>query len=215
MTSRGTTLTTHTLKCINHTIDICYMAPNDSGHTRTRPPTSTLGAWGTRSRWGCAPLRSGQRVDERRDTQSPLTVLLVVLLGSPPLAGGRDLGDDRLALEAGCVSWIQKPNFSYALLLLHLGGDSLGSGLLLGRVVEDAGAVLCRTGVSGALFIMVPVLTGADVRSLRVHGRRVVGAVEELDELGVTDRALLVLEAHALGVAGRTGADLLVRWGRQ
>lgn len=62
-------------------------------------------------------------------------VELVVLLGGPPLAGGRNLGDD-LAVPP---------------LLVGLGGDLARDLFLLGVVVVDGGAVL-RAGV-GALGV--------------------------------------------------------------
>lgn len=83
-----------------------------------------------------------------------LQVLLVVVLGIPPLAGGQDLSDD-LALPP---------------LLVDELGHLLGDLLLLGVVVEDAGAVL-----------------RASVRTLAVQGRGVVHAVEELQEFLVCD----------------------------
>lgn len=83
-----------------------------------------------------------------------MQVLLVVILGIPPRARLQDLGRD-LALVP---------------LRVCLFRDLLGDLLLLGRVVEDAAAVL-----------------RADVGPLAVGGRRVVHAVEVLDQAAVGD----------------------------
>lgn len=56
-------------------------------------------------------------------------------------------------------------------------------------------------------------LTRSLVGALRVQSRSIVGAVEELDELAVAHRALLVGELHGLGMVGCAGADLPVGFG--
>ncbi len=76
----------------------------------------------------------------------------MILLRIPPLTRGQDLRDD-LALPP---------------LLIHQLGDLLRDGLLLGIVIEDAGAVLA-----------------AAVGALPVYRRGVVHAVEEFEELAV------------------------------
>ncbi len=96
-------------------------------------------------------------------TLSIIKVLLMVVLGIPPLASRHKVGDN-LALPP---------------LLVGLVGDLLGDALLLVVVVEDAGAVL-RAGI-WALLVMggwvvhaIEVLDEVDVRNF-------VGVVGELD----------------------------------
>jgi hypothetical protein len=98
---------------------------------------------------------------------SGLQVLLVVVLGIPPLAGGQDFRDN-LALPPFLVDEL---------------GYLLGRLLLLGVVVEDAGAVL-----------------RASVRALAVQRRGVVHAVEEFQEFLVCDLRWVVSYLESFGV---------------
>lgn len=96
-----------------------------------------------------------------------LQVLLVVVFGIPPLAGRQNLRDD-LALPP---------------LLVNELGHFLGDLLLLGVVVEDAGAVL-----------------RASVRTLAVQRRGVVHPVEELQEFLVRDFGRVVGYLESFGI---------------
>lgn len=77
-------------------------------------------------------------------------------------------------------------NLALVPLLVGLLGDLLGDLLLLVVVVEDAAAVL-----------------RADVGTLAVGGRRVVHAVEVLDQAAVGDPRRVVDDLQRFGVCGR------------
>jgi hypothetical protein len=94
-------------------------------------------------------------------------VLLMIRLGIPPLARLQNLRRD----------------FPLVPLRVCFGCYVLGDGLLLGRVVEDAAAVL-----------------RADVRALAVGGRRVVHAVEVLEQAAVGDLGWVEDDLEGFGV---------------
>jgi hypothetical protein len=61
-------------------------------------------------------------------------VLLVIVLSRIPVLRGRNLRHDLEALRV-------------EVLRLNFGGDPLGDLLLLGAMVKDGGAILCKGGV--------------------------------------------------------------------
>ena len=96
-------------------------------------------------------------------------VLLVVRLSIPPLPGLQNLSR----------------NLALVPLRVCLLRDLLCDRFLLGRVVEDAAAVL-----------------RADVGALAVGGRRVVHAVEVLDQAAVGDLGRVEDDLEGFGVCG-------------
>ena len=78
---------------------------------------------------------------------------------------------------------------------VEFGDDGFGGLALFGRVVEDGGAIL-----------------RANVRALPVERRRVVDCEEDFDEFAVRRLARIEGYLNDLGVAGRSVADLTVRW---
>ena len=80
------------------------------------------------------------------------------------------------------------------LLRLKLGDHALCRGLLLGTVIEDRRAIL-----------------RADVGALAVEGGRVVDREEDVEQVFERDDLGIERDLYDLGVAGGSGADVLVR----
>ena len=96
-----------------------------------------------------------------------IQISLMVVLSVPPLASWHDIGDD----------------FVLPPLLVGFLGDLLSDSLLLGVMIEDAGAVL-----------------GAGVGTLLVESRGIMHLVEVLEELAVSDLFWVVKDLDGLGV---------------
>lgn len=77
-------------------------------------------------------------------------------------------------------------------------------------MVEDGRTVLCPVSLTSWVSKRCA-RTASEVGTLRVQSGRVVRAVEELDELAVSNSSLLVLQTNTLGVVCPARADLPVR----
>src|SRR5450759_3334470 len=124
------------------------------------------------------PLALGAELDVTARQSALLQITLVVILGGIKRGSLGDLGDDRTAESTARLE-----------TRLRL----LGRALMLGRVVENGGAVL-----------------GAHVGILAVECRRVVILPEHVEKLVVAHFGRIVFHLHHLGVSRSSGAHISV-----